>query len=54
MRAGDFLGAEDNPRLFYRWVPLPDLAGLELYPEILRTAADGFPEHTERVVVRTT
>lgn len=50
---GDFLGAEDNPRLFYRWVPLPELATLELYPEVLRGAADGFPASTERVVVRT-
>ena len=49
---GDFLGAEDNPRLFYRWVPLSDLATTEVYPEVIRTRTGDLPVHMERVVVR--
>jgi 8-oxo-dGTP pyrophosphatase MutT (NUDIX family) len=49
---GDFKGAEDDPRLFFRWVPLASLATLELYPEVLRFSMGRFPSYTERVVMR--
>jgi len=49
---GDFQGAEDDPRLFFRWVELASLAALELYPEVLRDSEGRFPAHTERVVMR--
>jgi 8-oxo-dGTP pyrophosphatase MutT (NUDIX family) len=51
-REGDFPGADGDPGIFFRWVPLARLAALEIYPQVLRTRCADLPQETEHLVVR--
>lgn len=49
-RQGPFFGPEGE-RLTYEWVPLADIAQVELYPEFLRSELSQLPEAIEHVII---
>jgi len=48
---GDFRGPEDEPSIFFRWVPLPELGFLSVYPHFLRTLSAVLPDATRHIVI---
>src|SRR5262249_14661542 len=48
---GDVPGPEEEPSIFFRWVPLPELGFLSVYPRFLRTLSAVLPDATQHIVI---
>ncbi len=48
---GDFRGPENEPSIFFRWVPLPELGSLLVYPRFLRALSAVLPDVTQHVII---